>query len=172
MRGEETRKSGRAHFYYDREDRVRGLSAYVRERQEGKTRSIFRKNRSLAIILIDLGVILLIVAIMFFFVRLRAVEELYDGLTVDGDAYFIEGRIFVTLVVERTGSSEYAGTARAIFSVPDGNEYSIESPLPSDTGDTERIRGVVTTDRAPAHVDVMFIVGDQRRTLEIAVENR
>ncbi len=159
-----------AHFHYDREERQRRLSGYAREMHGRKKGGLFKKNRSLAIILIDLGVILVIAAIMWFYIRTRADEELYEGLVFAGEAYFIDNRVFATLVIERTNDSIYTGMIRATFQAPGADDYTIESSLPIEIGETQRIRGLLKVSDVPENIAVILSAAGDQRILSLSVE--
>lgn len=93
--GKESHQPGETVFHYDREERLQFLSPQIRERGF-LPKSIFKRNRSLLIILLD---ILLIAMIFLIFSLIGGFQskENYDGYTLDFKAFEYNGKIFLTL---------------------------------------------------------------------------
>jgi hypothetical protein len=102
VKQEETRVPGGAGFHYSREERLAGTNLGKREEPKG----LFRRNRSLAIILLDVLLILLIY-VLFQFVftpgRSRARVGDYD-LTLS--AFRFESEIYASVEIVRARSNE------------------------------------------------------------------
>ncbi len=166
---EETRYPGEPRFHYRREDREAGLSDYAKRNLH--TRGFFRRNRSLAITLIDLLVLLLLFIIINVYLRSRPGPELIEGLTVTSDAYLSAGRVYVTIAVERTGESGPEGTVRILLRVlPDDKRLDMTDVLPQAEGESRTIRGVLDISSSePPRLFATFDTSEGRVVTEIDV---
>lgn len=168
MRKEESREPGSLHFHYDREEREDGLSKYVR--QNLHTTGFLRRNRSLAITLIDLAVLVPLVLIFVFFIRSRPGPELYAGYELRATASRSGDRIFVAIEFERTEESVIDGFVRISLRVlPDDRRVELVDALPEGPGERRTIRGMVESTAKEPRLFATIDLGEQTEVVEIEV---
>lgn len=135
-RGAETSGRGDLGFHYDREERMGD-----RGEREPSRGGIFQRNRSLAITLLDLLLVLIIFALYMVFFRPGANDALarFDGYTVDGSAFVFETDVYVTVTVELSddGVVRDDGVDREDRVVQGGGETLVRLEFPDGTGVTD-----------------------------------
>lgn len=169
-RGAETSGRGDLGFHYDREERLGDRGE--REPEQG---GIFRRNRSLAITLLDLLLVLIIFALYMIFFRPGASDALarLDGYEVDASAFVFEAEVYVTVTVELTDSEAVRDGEQSLVRLefPDGT--SSTDVLPSDRDFPTTVRHVVPLEALgrgdPDVVPVEFDALGTRTLLEIPI---
>lgn len=169
-RGAETSGRGDLGFHYDRDERL-GDRGERKSEQGG----IFRRNRSLAITLLDVLLVLIIFALYMVFFRPGASDALVsvDGYTVDGSAFVFETDVYVTVTVElEDGEGVRDGDDTLLrLEFPDGTTAT--DVLPSDPEFPTTVRHVFDRDALgrgePESVPVGFEALGHESTLEIPI---
>jgi hypothetical protein len=117
MKGEETRGGSDLHFHYDREERLAGTNLG----KDPGPKGLFRRNRSLAIILLDIIVIVIMfIVFLFVFTPGRSWTRIGD-YRIDLKAFQFEDEIYASLIVRRV---------RARRELPSGSESLIQVRFP------------------------------------------
>ena len=169
-RGAETSGRGDLGFHYDRDERLGD-----RGEREPETGSIFRRNRSLAITLLDLLLVLIIFALYMVFFRPGASDALMtlDGYAVDGSAFVFDDDVYVTVTVELEDGEAVreGGDTLVRIEFPDGT--STTDVLPSDPEFPTTIRHVVPLDALgdddPESVAIGLEALGRETTIEIPI---
>ncbi|MFW5742127.1 MAG: hypothetical protein ACOCW3_02790 [Spirochaetota bacterium] len=169
-RAPETSDRGDPGFHYDREERLgeRGQ----REPEQG---GIFGRNRSLAITLLDLLLVLIIFTVYMVFFRPGASDALgqLDGYAIDATAFVFEADVYVTVTVGLADevSAPEGGDSLVSLGFPDGTVTT--DVLPSDEGFPTTVRHVFPADELgrgdPEIVAVVIEARGRERTLEIPI---
>lgn len=89
MKQEEYRSSDHLHFHYDKEERIQSLSPHIRDRSSEKL-GLFKRNRSLFIILIDVLIIVLIIVVVLPFVGGKEHTTVIEGYTFTLSGFIFE----------------------------------------------------------------------------------
>lgn len=102
----ETRYPGELYFHYNREDRLKSVRPEITSRLEGckPKKGLFRKNRTLMIILLDVLVIILLYFILMPFLNKRAQTAELAGYEMKLRAFLYEDTTFVSLGITHTGA--------------------------------------------------------------------
>jgi len=169
-RDPETSGRGDLGFHYDREERLGDRGQ--REPEQG---SIFRRNRSLAITLLDLLLVLIIFALYMVFFRPGSSDALVrlDGYAVDGTAFVFEAEVYVTVTVGLADEVAVREGEDSLVSLefPDGTVTT--DVLPSDEGFPTTVRHVFSADELgrgdPEIVPVVIEALGHERTVEIPI---
>lgn len=168
MKQEETRGEGQYHYHYDRSEREVGLSGYAERNLH--TSGFLRRNRSLAITLIDLLVLLLLFLLIMFYLKMQPSGSRFEGLEVTSDAYLSEERLFVALTFERTEDSGPTGMVRVLFRVlPDDRRLELIDALPKSMGDSRTMRGVVECSSREPRLFATVDLEERSEVIEIPV---
>ena len=142
-RSPETSGRGDLGFHYDRDER-RG----DRGEREPARGGIFQRNRSLAITLLDLLLVLIIFGLYMVFFRPGASDALarIDGYTVEGSAFVFEDEVYATVTVGLDEGGEVREGEQTLVTLrfPDGT--SSTDVLPSDPGFPTTVRHVFPVD--------------------------
>jgi hypothetical protein len=161
MQQEEYRDPGKLHYHYDREERMHSLSPSIRERMEksdspkkgGLKKPLFRRNRSLMILLLDIIIILFLYFIILPLLGIRggpSVEQIQD-YTFELNGFVFEEKSLLSLNIERVAvsekkedGSEEGKTITVVFSV-EGTEKTVEAidVLPEEEGASRIIRASI-----------------------------
>ena len=166
---EETRDPNRATFWYDREERLAGMSDYAKRNLTGKKKGIFTRNRSLAITFFDLLALVLLFFVIRIFIQTRGAPELIDGLGISGDAYRFENRVFITLIVEKTSDKAPHGDFAVSFRALPGDVRSEASDiLPEEVSETRVVRAVMA-DEAAEMVFATIHVGEKHPVIKLPI---
>lgn len=163
-------RSGRPEFHYDREERLKR-----RGRQEEPTKGgIFRRNRSLAILLLDVVLIVILYLVLQFFVF--GVEDRHTafGCRFVLRAVAFEDQVLVSLRITRRGEpADGAGSlvAAAVFGL-EGADLRWEDAdlLPSEPDEPRYLRARLPRREDAGRATASVQVGDERFELSAPVE--
>ncbi len=122
---------GDYHYHYKREERLGTVGHRpMRERSGG----IFRRNRSLLILLLDLTIIVIVFGIWWFFLRTPTDETVVDGYRIELSARVQDDGTVATLTIRNSGSDRESALFNAELSAS-GVEAETQHdvlPLPGD----------------------------------------
>jgi len=120
---EESRDPGGYVYHYNREERISGLPTDIQQRLAGKLPGgIFKRNRSLTIILIDLAVIALVWFVFLPLIRTPA-SGIMGGYRFSLDSFSYEGRALISLKTTPVGNTTKTPPVyTAVFSAPSGRD--------------------------------------------------
>ena len=174
----ETRDPGRAGFHYSREERL----GYESDGGGEEPRGIFRRNRSLAITLIDVLVVLLMFGLYLLFFRPEPGVESLGGYRFEGNAFRFDGDLYVTLTATRADDAPAAVGEASLLRVEFPGGEVVTDVLPTDPDFPTVVRHVAEADRpagtnredpAPAgdEVGVTVSFADHRLDLVIPLES-
>lgn len=169
-RDRETRDSGSLSFHYDRDERLQGLPDPV------PRRGFFFRNRSLAIVVIDLLVVFVVFVLMRLFVftgQGTGTVGLYEARL---EAFSFDGEVYVTVVVTASQATERRSGPDTLLEVtfPDGT--TITDLLPDEEGESTEVRHVLSVAASGASqaenggFEVTVTAGDDRVVLTTAVD--
>jgi hypothetical protein len=132
MAQEETRDSSQHHFHYNREERLAGRLTPERPRPKG----IFKRNRSLTIILLDIIVIVIMFLLFqFIFTPGRGRERVGD-FRVELSAFRFDGQVYATVEITRTREAERPVTGGdSLVTIQFEGDDEVLDTLPSSAGD-------------------------------------
>lgn len=169
--GRETSHPGEQVFHYDREERLAG-----REQPTRVTGGIFRRNRGLLIVMLDIVIVLLMFVLYLFLFR-----ESPDSVTIgpyraEGTAFEFESSVYVTVTISVADAGE-AGPAPAgeetlvVAGFPDGARVTDVVPTRTEFPTTLRhvLEGEASEYEPGAFVVVVIYAAGEESALEIAV---
>ena len=182
--GSETSGSGDHFYHYNRDERLAGQP--VRDQPSG---SIFRRNRSLLIIMLDIVIVLLMFVLYLFFFRDDPDTVQLAGYRIEGNAFLFDESLYVTVRVDRsTDSDAPAGQrpaeqrpaeqppagARTLLTVRFPDQTEVTDALPVRAGYPTTVRHVLDAEQADRYepgdtVAVDVDAGGQTTTVEIPV---
>lgn len=160
MPQEETRDKGKHHFHYSREERLNADSAIGRDdREEGSGgKGLFRRNRSLAIILLDIVVIVIMFIIFqFVFTPGRSASRVSD-YRVELDAFRFENEVYATVEITRIREREQVESgAESLVEIRIGDSEEILDVLPLEVGAKTTATAVLPwVEDEPVTVELQF----------------
>jgi hypothetical protein len=165
----ETRTPGEFTYHYDREERLKGLS-FDFPRQ--KSRGIFRRNRGLTFILIDVFILFLIGFVLVPLLRARMEVETWKGYVFEIEATRFDDTVFAKLTISDRGDGAYGGEPIEVtFSYGDtivGDSYAEFFPEAADTEVSVR----TSYPRDPAESRIAVRVVHQGETLSLRARIR
>lgn len=165
MRGPETRDPGAYTYHYDRMERL-SRGGVDRDRADGQQGGLFKRNRSLAIIVIDLLVILLIYGLyQLFFAPAGHIGEI-AGHEVTLRAFSFDDELYVTLRAAGNGDA-IESPMTVVFAAGDESAAAQEL-LPG--ADSERAYRAVLAVPASSRVTATLTVGGETETLQAVVD--
>jgi len=158
-------QSGEYRFYSSREERLAGREEPVRE-----TGSVFRRNRSLLIILLDIVIVLLMFMLYLLFVQPEAGVQV-DGFTIEGAGFLFDDDLYLTVTIEIEPGREADPGGESLVEVvfPDGS--ILTDVLPSSPDHPTVVRHVLAgADAAPdSDDDIRIRVGLLGQDVEVPV---
>lgn len=138
MRSPESDAPGQLHFHYDKGERTRSLSEYAAGMQ--RPRGFFRKNRGLAIVLLDTFVLVVLFVIISVFQKGSGGKTLIADLEATLRAVEYGDRVLVTLTLT-AGADGAEGGLTALFRYESGPERALVSTMvPNRAGATQVLR--------------------------------
>lgn len=173
----ESYSPGDVHYHYDREERYRYLSPEIAHRT--KKKGIFKGNRGLIILLIDILLILLLYFILNPLLQGRASGADFMGYEIRLRAFSYEGEVFMSLrfvTAEPDAAAEAAeaaddgaaGTLVRVFFSLEGSETVIEETdlLPLREGGERVVRTRITPVGKPESARAEVRIGGESLVLE------
>ena len=151
MSREEVRDDRSLHFHYNREERLAQTGGPTPPEPKG----LFRRNRSLAIILLDLLLILLIfVLFQFVFTPGRSAARVGD-YDLELSAFRFEDELYVTVEITRSRNREEipSGDDQLVTVEVPGVEPVLDA-LPVSQSQSIRVTAVTTSSDSDVVVDV------------------
>ena len=143
MKQQETHSPGESHFHYSREKREKTLSSYTKRNLHTKG-SLFSRNRGLKITLLDLIVLVLLVTVVWVFLRTKGPTSVGGEVDVYGEAYRSGDRIIVSLTIERLSEDASSGPVRVVFrALPGDTRVELDAVLPEAVGGSRTLRGAL-----------------------------
>ncbi|TFG64983.1 MAG: hypothetical protein E4H36_01400 [Spirochaetales bacterium] len=157
-------------FHYNREDRIQHLSPETRER---KRQGIFKSNRSVLLLLINIFVAAVFVFIVVPVLRNSKKQASYDNCVFSLKGFAYEDRAFVSLkataIGDRTAPSE--NTVQVDFSLAkSGNRLKLSDILPVKKGQSIIIRGEMSLTAGSDTIQAEVSVGGKTLSLLAALE--
>jgi hypothetical protein len=158
MNSEETRSAGGHHFHYDRSERLAAKAGGERVEVSG---GLFKRNRSLAIILLDLGVIVIIFLLLQFVITPGRSATRSGDFRLELKAFRFEDEIYSTLEITRFRDRMglISGEEALVeVRIEDGEE--ILDVLPGAVDETiviSRVLGVPEEDESPVRASVSLL---------------
>lgn len=152
-------RGGSEGFYYKREERLQNASDSVKELSgsaPGKRRGgVFRRNRGLLIVILDIGIILLLFGIYHFFLRPDPTTAQAAGYRGELDAVVFEGETLVAVRVTMLEEDAADGLFSLRFFLNDTEVYATQDLLPRSVGEEVVVRTVLAgeSDELTAIVD-------------------
>jgi len=159
-----------AGYHYSRQDRLSMTTApHIRDRGGG----IFRRNRTLLIILVDLVIVVILGVFLVRFLYARVNRAELEGYSVVLRGVRTEEVVLATLTITATASAEQRGIS-ARFSL-ERNPAEEDAIYASGTaGQGERIlRVAIPVSASELSSDVLYAevrIGDSRRRLSVGLE--
>lgn len=119
------------HYHYKREERL-GMVGHRPMKERGG--SLFRSNRSLVILLLDITILLIVFGIWWFFLRTPTDETSVDGYRIELSARLQDGETVATLTIRNSGSDRGSELFDAELSASgvDAETRQDVLPLPGD----------------------------------------
>jgi len=162
-------------YHYSRRDRL-AMAAAPRCRDSAG--GIFRRNRTLLIILLDLVIILVLGLLLVRFLYARVNRADLEGYNVVLRSVRTEEVILATLTVTKTASVAAAEqTVYVRFSLernPDEADSTFNSgPLPRERGGESMLRAAIPRSASSASSEVLYAevrIGESRRRLSTGIE--
>jgi hypothetical protein len=162
-------------YHYSRQDRL-AMAAAPRYREPGG--GIFRRNRTLLIILLDLVIILILGLLLVRFLYARVNRADLEGYNVVLRSVRAEEVILATLTITRTASAAADGQMVYVrFSLernPDEEDATYISGLPPrEPGGESILRTVIPRSPSTASSEVLYAevrIGDSRRRISTGIE--
>jgi hypothetical protein len=162
-------------YHYSRQDRL-SLASAPRFRDSGG--GIFRRNRTLLIILLDLVIILILGLLLVRFLYARVNRADLEGCNVVLRGVRTEEVILATLTIKRTASSETG--QRTVFARlslqrdPDEEDSTyISGTAPERRGEERILRAAIPFSGTSTSSKVLYAevrIGDSRRRLSAGLE--
>jgi len=162
-------------YHYSRRDRLDMVTA-PRLRDSGG--GLFRRNRTLLIILLDLVIILILGLLLVRFLYARINRADLEGYNVVLRGVGTEEVVLATLTITKTASTAAAGqTVYARFSLErnpaEGDSTYVSGLPPPERGGERILRAAVPRSSSSASSDVLYAevrIGDSRRRLSAGIE--
>ena len=157
----ESHSSGEAHFHYDREERLEYASSEVRNRGTG-TRGMFRNNRSLLILFLDIILLVMIGVIFSVFGTIFGSSKAYGGYTLNLEGFEYGEQVYVRLKITAKRDAEELenNLIEGTFSYGDKKgSQAIAEILPAKKGESRVVRAVFPKKKGvkQARVQVLFL---------------
>lgn len=166
----ESYSPGDVHFHYSREERYRYLSPEIAN--PTKKKGIFKGNRGLIILLVDILLILLLYFILNPLLQRYASNTDFMGYEVRLGAFSYEEEVFISLRFLAEEPAETASGAegtlvRVLFSL-EGSDAVVEETdlLPPRKGAERIIRTRITSQGTPESASAEVSIGDKTITLK------
>lgn len=126
------------HYHYNREERTALKHQPAREPVSG---NIFRRNRSLAIVVLDVMILLLVFGIWWAFMRTPSDSVMVNDYRFELTGGISEGDTYAVLTVRNDGEDRSAALFDARFeSAPDAEAAAERSEILPMPGDVEVVR--------------------------------
>lgn len=141
-------RDGTEGFYYNRDDRLKNASESVKDIAEstpGKRRGgVFRRNRGLVIVFLDIAIILILFGIYHFFLRPDTRTAKEAGHQAELDAVAFEGEILVAVRVTKLDEEAAFGLFSLRLMIDESEVYSTQDLLPRAVAEEVVVRTVLT----------------------------
>lgn len=138
-------------FHYKREDRLKGASEEVRSlADENRPRgNVFRRNRGLVIVLLDIIIILILFGIYYFFLRPSAGSKTVAGFDFELEAVYFDNDILLAVSIIRTESADSDGPVDLEIVVDGVERLKREEILPREVGEERILRDIIGLSEEP-----------------------
>ena len=169
MEREEIKETGKLHFHYDREDRIKNLSG-AKPEQTG-TKGLFRRNRSLFITLLDVIVLIILFVIVTLLFRTRSAAEPIPGYAITARAATFDDRILINITFTslRDSDADPSGV-RIVLSHGDISRQELMDVLPGKEGQQRIVRGTLPIKSSEKKVLIEIFSGEHTAKLDIEIE--
>lgn len=169
MEREEFKETGKLHFHYDREDRIKNLAG-ARPEQTG-IKGLFRRNRSLFITLLDVLVLIILFVIVTFIFKTRSAAEPIPGYSISARAATFDDRLLIntTFTAVRDSENEPSGV-RVVLSHGNVSRQELMDVLPGKEGEQRVVRGTLPIKSSEKKVLIEIFSGEHTAKLDIKIE--
>jgi hypothetical protein len=121
---ENNKIENKAEFHYNREERLSLLPEFERPRK--KEKGIFKNNKSLSIILLDLIIITALSSGYFIYTKISQNIISDSNYSFSLNSYIFDNNILITLVIKNKGNATKQATPapfKAIITMEDNHEF-------------------------------------------------
>jgi len=134
-------------------------------------KGVFRGNRSLIIVLLDVLFIVLMFIIFRVFLYKPQSSTTMQGYAVELRGRVIEENVFAVATIENQDAEEPGEVAHLTFRLG-GEEQRLSTPLPVERGSVEEAGVLFPYTDPEARIEVSVRIGDQERRLSCGPETR
>ncbi len=157
-------------YHYNREERL----AQRPDRPEPQTGGIFRRNRSLTIILLDVSLVLLMFLLYLFLFRPQPARAEFDGYEVTGSAFLFDEGLYLTVTTTRTNEDSVPPTgAESLLTLVWPDESTATDVLPVNVSFPTVTRIVLPwtgPDTEADRVSVTIAIGEATESIELRID--
>lgn len=159
---------GELRFHYSRSDR---LELGGSDREETRRGGVFRRNRSLTIVLIDIMIIIVIYVLFAFVFNAQPRNESYAGYDFSLRAVAFANEVLCTLTVSRNDpTDEVVGRPAAVRFESGAAQETVLDLLPSGNRRQRIFRARLPKEQSSGEVAVTVTIGEHQFKLESTVE--
>lgn len=170
MAGPEYLDKNNFEFHYNREERLAKATKGVRERtlHPDKKVGLFKKNKSLLIILVDILIVIIFGAVLYPFLTNMAQNQEHEGYKFSIRGIVYDGAVLASLKVEKKKALDDGPEMVKIrfFTSENNSGDEIEAAFPSEIGETVIVRDTLAFDGEVSAVKAEIILGDKKHILE------
>ena len=158
-------------FHYSREERLAS-----RPEKPEQPRGLFKRNRSLAITLLDVSLVLLMFLLYLFLFRPAPGNATFESYDVNGTAFLFDDGLYVTITTELTDDESLPPTgADSLVTLewPDGTSDS--DVLPVDAAFPTVTRKVIPWDESDETIDqvsVAITIQEESDSIDLRIRDR
>lgn len=168
----ETEYPGQIHFHYNREERYSTLAPDIVNRDSQKKRGLFRKNRSLLILFLDVLFILVLAFVIVPLLNRRASITETGNYKMQFRAFLYEDAVFLSLKIEAAedikAMEQNTVTVRFRLAEGEGSETLIDL-LPEQKGEIRMYRGKIDGGEGKQTAFAEVTIGDTTTELKTEV---
>lgn len=169
----ESHSSGDMHFHYDRDERLQFATSDVRNRGN-QPKGLFRNNRSLLILFIDILLIVMIGILFSVFGGIFGSSKNYGGYALKLEGFEYDEKVYVRLKITAKRDAEELENnliEGMFFYGDDAAGSPIADILPAEEGASRVLRAVFPREKGVKRASAEILFLDKEYTLKAEIKD-
>lgn len=151
-------------YYYSREERLNMPNAP--KINSDKSKNIFKKNKSLAIILIDIIIFLIVFSVIKLFLETPSFMDNNSGYLLTLSGFSTNEEVIVRIRIEKKENTVTEGTADIIFKAG-SNSLELKNELPDNKGEVIEITDSIKVSSKTNLIKAVVVIGTEKSELSL-----
>jgi hypothetical protein len=156
-------------YHYNREERLKMPNAPKNNYE--KSNNILKKNKSLAIILIDIVIFVIVFSVIKFFFILPSNFDNNNGYSLTLSGFSTNEEVIVRVKIEKKENDAPEGNAEITFTA-EGRDLDLSEVLPKEKGEYIEITDSIKISEKTDHISASVMINNELSELSLDLDKK